>query len=131
MSGRDPRELLAVFVGGALGALLRALLGEALPVQDGTWPWPTFVANLVAAFALGYLATRLLERLPPSEYRRPFLGTGLCGGLSTFSTFQVEAVRLVQAGAWPVAVGYVLASLVGGLLAMHLATAMVRRAVLR
>ena len=131
MSGRDPRELAAVFVGGAIGALLRALLGEALPVHDGGWPWPTFVANVVAAFALGYLATRLLERLPPSEYRRPFLGTGVCGGLSTFSTFQVEAVRLVQHGAWPVAVGYVLASLVCGLVALHLATSMVRRAVAR
>jgi len=131
MSGRDPRELAAVFVGGAIGALLRALLGEALPVHGGDWPWPTFVANVVAAFSLGYFATRLLERLPPTEYRRPFLGTGVCGGLSTFSTFQVEAVRLVQAAAWPMAVGYVLASLACGLVAMHLATSLVRRAVAR
>ncbi|HEU4566983.1 MAG TPA: fluoride efflux transporter CrcB [Marmoricola sp.] len=131
MPGRDPRELLAVFVGGAVGAVLRAALDEALPVDGGGWPWPTFLANLVACFALGYLATRLLERLPPSEYRRPFLGTGVCGGLSTFSTFQVEAVRLVQAGAWPVAAGYVVASLAGGLLALHLATAVARRVVVR
>jgi CrcB protein len=131
VTGRDPRELLAVFVGGALGALLRALLGAWVPVSDGGWPWPTFVANVVAAFALGYFTTRLLERLPPSSYRRPFLGTGICGGLSTFSTMQVEVVRLVQADAWAVAVGYVVGSLACGLVAIHLATAMVRRAGVR
>lgn len=131
MTDRDPRELLAVFAGGALGALLRALLGISVPVHDGGWPWATFVANVVAAFALGYFTTRLLERLPPSEFRRPFLGTGICGGLSTFSTMQVETVRLVEAGAWPVAVGYTLASLAAGLLALHLATSLVRRAAVR
>ena len=87
---RDRRELLAIFLGGALGALARAGLGRAVPVHDGQWPWPTFVVNVVAALALGYFTTRLLERLPPSTYRRPLLGTGICGGLSTFSTMNVE-----------------------------------------
>jgi CrcB protein len=123
----DPRELLAVFAGGAVGAVLRALLGQALSAPDGSWPWATFVVNVVAAFLLGYAATRLLERLPVSSYRRPFLGTGVCGGLSTFSTMQVEVVRMVQADAYAVAVGYVVASLVCGLVALHLATALVRR----
>jgi CrcB protein len=131
VTGRDPRELLAVFAGGAVGALLRALLGASVSVRDGGWPWPTFIANVVGAFALGYFTTRLLERLPPSEFRRPFLGTGICGGLSTFSTMQVETVRLVEAGAWPVAVGYTLASLAAGLVALHLATSLVRRATVR
>lgn len=128
MPGRDPRELAAIFAGGAVGALLRAALGTWVPVQDGGWPWPTFVVNVVAAFLLGYFTTRLLERLPASNYRRPFLGTGICGGLSTFSTMQVEVVRLVEGGAWQVAVGYTVASVGCGLLAIHLATSMVRRA---
>jgi CrcB protein len=124
---RDRRELVAIFVGGALGALARAALGEAVSVRDGQWPWPTFVVNVVAALALGYLTTRLLERLPPSTYRRPLLGTGICGGLSTFSTMQVEVVRLLEQDAWATAFGYVAASLACGLLALHLATVFVRR----
>jgi fluoride exporter len=127
MTGRDPRELAAVFVGGAIGTLLRALTAEVLAPSPGAWPWATFLVNLVAAFLLGYVVTRLLERLPASSYRRPFLGTGICGGLSTFSTMNVEIVRLAQHGAWAIAVGYTVASLIGGLAALHLATMLVRR----
>ncbi len=126
--GHDRRELIAIFVGGAIGAWARALVGMALVPTTSGWPWATFLVNLVAAFMLGYFSTRLLERLPASDYQRPFLGTGLCGGLSTFSTMQVEVVRLFQHGSWAVAVSYVLASLVAGLLVLHLATALVRRA---
>lgn len=129
--GRDPRELAAVFVGGAIGAWGRALLGDTLVSPTGGWPWATFLVNVVSAFLLGYFATRLLERLPASDYQRPFLGTGLCGGLSTFSTVQVEVVRLFQGGEWVVAVTYVVASVAAGLVALHLATALVRRAVVR
>lgn len=67
----DGRELAAVFVGGALGALLRAGLGAAFHPVVGSWPWPTFTVNDVDALRLGYLATRLQERLPLSSYRRP------------------------------------------------------------
>jgi CrcB protein len=126
-TGPDRRELVAVFVGGAIGALLRAVLGTAVPAGPGEWPWATFVANIAAAFALGYATTRLLERLPTSSYRRPFIGTGLCGGLSTFSTVQVEVVRMLEAGAYLTATAYVLVSLVAGIVAVHVATAMVRR----
>ena len=129
--GRDPRELLAIFVGGVIGTWVRALVGVSLVTPTGDWPWATFLVNVVAAFLLGYFSTRLLERLPASDYQRPFLGTGLCGGLSTFSTVQVEVVRLFQAGEWAIAVSYVLASLVAGLVALHVATALVRRAVVR
>lgn len=128
---RDLRELLAIFVGGAIGSLARALVGTALVGTPGGWPWATLLVNVVAAFLLGYFSTRLLERLPTSNYQRPFVGTGICGGLSTFSTMQIEIVRLVQAGAWGVAVSYLLVSLVAGLVALHVATSLVRRARVR
>jgi len=123
----DRREVAAVFAGGALGTLLRAALSESFPHSPTDWPWPTFVVNVVAALLLGYFVTRLQERLPISSYRRPLLGTGLCGGLSTFSTMQVELLKMIEAGAYGLALGFAAASVVAGYLAIHLATAAVRR----
>lgn len=128
---RDLRELGAIFAGGALGSAGRAIVGVQLANEPHAWPWATFVVNVVAAFLLGYFSTRLLERLPVSSYQRPFLGTGICGGLSTFSTMQIEVVRLFQSGDWAIAVTYVAASIIAGYAALHLATALVRRTVVR
>jgi CrcB protein len=124
---RDRRELAAVFAGGAIGTLARGGLAEAFPHSPTSWPWPTFAVNLVAAALLGYFVTRLQERLPLSSYRRPLLGTGLCGGLSTFSTMQVELLQMLDDRAYALALGYVVASIAGGYAAVHLATAAVRR----
>ncbi len=123
----DRREVGAIFVGGALGTLLRAAMSEEFSHGPTSWPWPTFVVNVVAAFLLGYFVTRLQERLPLSSYRRPLLGTGLCGGLSTFSTMQVELLKMIDAGVYWLALGYAVASVAAGYVAIHLATAMVRR----
>jgi CrcB protein len=127
----DRREVAAIFVGGALGTLLRAIVSEALPHPATAWPWSTFIVNIVAAFILGYSVTRLQERLPLSSYRRPLLGTGLCGGLSTFSTMQVDILKMLDAHAWGLAAGYTAASIVAGYAAIQLATAMVRRVRIR
>jgi CrcB protein len=123
----DKREIAAIFLGGAIGTVARAALGEAFPHSATAWPWPTFGVNVVAAFLLGYFVTRLQERLPLSSYRRPLLGTGLCGGLSTFSTMQVEILKMISAGAWGLAFGYAAASIAAGYAAIYLATAIVRR----
>lgn len=128
---RDRRELAAIFAGGALGTLARAGLVETLPHDVTSWPWPTFIANVVSVIALGYFATRLGERLPLSSYRRPLLATGLCGGLSTFSTMQVEVVKMIDAGVVGLAAAYIVASVAIGLLGIHVATAAVRRLGLR
>ena len=93
MAAPDYRELVAVFVGGALGTLARTGLSSLVVADPTRRPWPTFAVNIVGAFLVGYFTTRLLERLPLSSYRRPVLGTGLCGGLTTFSTMQVETLK--------------------------------------
>lgn len=123
----DVREVAAVFAGGAAGTLVRAALAVAFPHSPTSWPWPTFSVNVVAALLLGYFVTRLQERLPVSSYRRPLLGTGLCGGLSTFSTMQVELLKMIDAHAWGLAGAYAAASIAAGYAAIHLATAAVRR----
>jgi len=124
----DRPELAAIFAGGFLGALARAGLVELLPHEAAEWPWPTFIANVVGAFALGYFTTRLQERLPLSAYRRPLLGTGLCGALTTFSTMQLELVRMLEDGHLALAASYGTGSILLGFLAVMLATNVVRRA---
>lgn len=121
------RLLLAVFVGGAIGALGRAGLEQALPATGHGWPWTTFLVNVLGAALLGYFVTRLQERLPPSTYPRPLVGTGLCGALTTFSTLQVEVIELVRNGHAALGVAYLVVSVIVGLLAAYLATALVRR----
>lgn len=123
----DRRELAAIFVGGAVGALLRAGLSTAFPWSGGHWPWPTFGVNIVGCLLLGYFVTRLQERLPLSAYRRPLLGTGLCGGLTTFSTMQVELAKMMKAHDYRLALVYAVVSIVAGFAAIHVATVAVRR----
>lgn len=124
----DRRELAAIFAGGFVGAVARAELVQAIPFDGRSWPWATFIENLVGSFLLGYLTTRLQERLPVSAYRRPLLGTGLCGALTTFSTLQIELLRLLDGGHVGLALSYSAVSVVLGFLLVALATNLVRRA---
>jgi CrcB protein len=123
----DRRELAAIFAGGAVGALARAGLAQAVPDGAPGWPWITFALNVLGAFLLGYFVTRLQERLPLSAYRRPLLGTGFCGALTTFSTMQLELVQMLDAHRVALAVAYAVASLAAGYFAVALASALVRR----
>jgi CrcB protein len=109
------REPVAVFAGGCLGALARAGMLEALPPGANGWPWATFAVNLAGAFILGWVAA-VLHR----GRRRAFLATGFCGALTTFSSFQLELLELLDLGRVGVAAGYAAASLALGLLAVLL-----------
>jgi fluoride exporter len=124
----DRQELAAIFAGGFLGAIARAGLAQSLAVGADEWPWATFAVNILAALLLGYFVTSLQERLPPSTYRRSFLGTGVCGALSTFSTMMVELLKMIDGAHWTLALGYGGASIACGLGAVFLSTKLVRRA---
>jgi CrcB protein len=124
----DARELGAIFAGGFAGAAARAEISEVLPHDPGAWPWATLLVNVAGAFLLGYLVTRLQERLPLSAYRRPFAGTGVCGGLTTFSTMQVELLQMLDAGRVGLAVAYAAVSVAAGFAGVAVATNLVRRA---
>jgi CrcB protein len=124
----DRRELGAIFLGGFIGAAGRAEVAELLPHDPGAWPWATLLVNVVGAFLLGYFVTRLQERLPLSAYRRPFLGTGICGGLTTFSTMQIELLQMLDDGRVGLALTYALVSVAAGFAGVFLATNLVRRA---
>ena len=123
----DGRELRRSMPAACSGRWRGSGWREAAPHGAAGWPWATFAANMAGALLLGYFVTRLQERLPPSSYRRPLLGTGLCGALTTFATVQLELFEMLDAGHLGLAVGYVAATLAGGFACVHLATATVRR----
>lgn len=112
------RTVLALLVGGFVGTVLRALLSDAWVHDPTAWPWATFTVNVLGALLLGAVVATLRTRPTASLYWRPLLGTGLCGGLTTFSTLQLELVRMVEADATGLAAAYLVASVTAGLLAV-------------
>jgi len=94
---------------------MRAGLEARFPVGNG-FPWTTLMINLAGAAVLAWTVVRVGERLPPSTFIRPLLGTGFCGALTTFSTMQVEAVRLAHHGHVATAAAYLTISVAGGLI---------------
>ena len=123
----DRRELLAIWLGGFLGAAIRADLAEVFPHDPGQWPWTTFAVNIAGAVLLGYFATRLQERLPLSAYRRPLLGTGLCGALTTFSALQIELLWMLDDGRLGLAAAYAGISVAAGFAAVVATSNLTRR----
>ncbi|GAB4491392.1 MAG: hypothetical protein OHK0019_11540 [Saprospiraceae bacterium] len=103
-------SFLFVFLGGGLGSLLRFGLFLMMRPVSARFPWATLVANGVACFVLGVvMAWHMNGQM--SDQRRILLGTGFCGGLSTFSTFIAENWGLYEAGQASMAVANVLVSL--------------------
>jgi CrcB protein len=119
----DRRELGAIFIGGALGTLVRAGLVEALGHGATEWPWATFSVNVVGCFLLGWFAMAV----PEGGYRRPLLMAGFCGALTTFSTVQLELLQMLDEGMVGLAGLYVTGSVVAGYLGVVCATKLARR----
>lgn len=109
--------LLVISAGGALGSLGRWGVGQLQPWTGSGFPWGTFVANLTGAFALGILLVFVHEVWPPGRYLRPFVGVGLLGGYTTFSTYMLETQDLLLDGRVSVAMIYLFGTLAAGLLA--------------
>jgi CrcB protein len=123
--------LVAIAGGGALGSLARYGVGTLLPWDGSGFPWATFVENVSGAFALGLLMVFLLEVWPPRRYLRPFLGVGVLGGYTTFSTYMLETRDLLVAGEPTTAAAYLFGSLVTGLVAVATGVGIARLVVRR
>lgn len=111
-------NLLLIALGGALGAVSRFLLGNAVSRSVGsTLPYGTFVINIIGCFAMGLLMTIIVDReLLPAAWRL-FLCVGLLGGFTTFSSFGYEALMLLTEGRLLAALAYVGGSVALGLVA--------------
>lgn len=118
--------LLVIAAGGALGSLARWALAEAVPHSPGRVPWAIFLANVSGAFALGVLMVFVLDHWPPHRYVRPFLGVGVLGGYTTFSTYVLDTRTLLADGHPATALTYLFGTVVVGLLAVALGVVLAR-----
>ncbi|MGH3744189.1 MAG: fluoride efflux transporter FluC, partial [Mycobacteriales bacterium] len=119
----DAATLAAVALGGIVGALARYGLGRGFPTATGGFPATTLVINVAGSLLLGLLVGVTLRRATTPRLLRPALGTGAIGGFTTFSTFVVDADRLISTGHAGTAAGYLAATLVAGTVAAALGLA--------
>ena len=120
-------DMVWIGVGAAVGANIRYYVGQWVAVWLGVaFPNGTLIVNLSGSFLIGVIATLLGERLLVDPHWRLLLVVGLLGGYTTFSSFSFEVVTLLQADRWFAATGYVLASVVLGMVACLLGIFLVR-----
>jgi fluoride exporter len=113
-------DLLLVMLGGALGALARYGVGLGVAQFFGsTFPLGTVLINISGSFVLGVLVS-LSGPMAINAGARLFFGTGFCGAYTTFSTFSVETLNLMEKGSYGWSLVYLLGNLVGGILAAWL-----------
>jgi fluoride exporter len=122
----DAALLAAVAVGGVLGAETRYAVGRLLDTPIGGWPWDTWLVNVTGSFLLGVLMAVLATVPRPHRLVRPFLGVGVRGGFTTFSTAMVGVPDLLGAGRPALALAYLAGTAVSALLATALGTWLVR-----
>jgi fluoride exporter len=121
-------KMLLVMLGGALGTGLRFWIGQRMAEYPwaGVFPFATLFINVTGSFILAAAAVLIRERLP-IQYQDLFLlvGTGFCGGYTTFSTFEWETYKLVQNRSWLLVLANVFGSVIGGFLGVVAAVALV------
>jgi fluoride exporter len=118
--------LAAISAGGVLGALARHGLIVVFPYAPGTFPWATFAVNATGCLLIGLLMVAITETGPVHRLVRPFLGVGVLGGFTTFSTYIVDTQRAVTAGAAGTGLAYLVATPVAALVAVYAGSRLAR-----
>ncbi len=120
-------DVLAVIsAGGLLGALGRYAVSLALPGSPTGFPWGIFWVNVTGCALIGVLMVLVTDVWPGHRLLRPFLGTGVLGGYTTFSTYTVDIVRLIESGAPAVAAAYLVGTATAALAAVYGGTVVTR-----
>lgn len=130
LRGQAP-VVAVVALGGALGAVARYALALHWPAQPGGFPWATFWTNVVGCAVIGVFMVVITEVRAAHRLVRPFFGTGVLGGFTTFSTYAVDIQRLVDHGRPATGLAYLAATLLAALTAVWLTSTAARRVLKR
>jgi CrcB protein len=126
LRGQGP-VVAVVALGGALGATARYALSLWWPLQPGGFPWATFWTNVVGCAVIGVFMVVITDVWAAHRLVRPFFGTGVLGGFTTFSTYAVDVQKLVDHGRPAISLAYLAATLLAALTAVWLASTAARR----
>jgi CrcB protein len=118
-----------VAAGGAIGACARYAAALAWPTTSGAFPWTTLAVNAAGCAIIGVLMVVITEVRPTHRLVRPFFGTGVLGGFTTFSTYAVDIQRLSDGGHPRTALAYLALTLAATLAAVWVTAAGTRRVV--
>ena len=125
---RSHYSILAVIaLGGALGAVARYEAGLIWPTAIGAFPWTTLLINAAGCLIIGVLLVAVTEKWSAHPLLRPFFGTGVLGGFTTFSTFCVDIEHLVSGGQATTALSYLVATVLTALAAVTVGARTARR----
>ncbi|MDQ0935487.1 fluoride efflux transporter CrcB [Streptomyces turgidiscabies] len=130
LHGQAP-VVAVVAIGGAIGASARYAASLAWPAQAGGFPWATFWTNVVGCAVIGVFMVVITETWAAHRLVRPFFGTGVLGGFTTFSTYAVDIRKLVDHGHSGTGLAYLAATLLAALTAVTLAATATRRTLKR
>ncbi|MGH6617798.1 fluoride efflux transporter CrcB [Sphingomonas sp.] len=120
-------SLLLVMAGGAVGSGARFLTGRATLAWFGpSFPWGTLAVNLIGGFLMGALVGSLARAAVPGENWRLLIGVGVLGGFTTFSAFSLDTVAMLQRGDFGMAALYILASVIGSIVALFAGLSLIR-----
>jgi CrcB protein len=116
------KEIIAVFVGGGLGSVLRFLINKIEIVSENNFPHSTFISNFLGCLILGLVLGYFIKNENPNSILFVFLTVGLCGGFTTFSSFSSESLQLIQNGEIFIFLAYLLGSLIVGIVSVYVGT---------
>jgi CrcB protein len=121
MNGQG-RVFAVISIGGVIGSLARYALGQVFPTPNG-FPWTTFAINVFGCLLIGALMAYVTERWSDRPLVRPFLGVGVLGGFTTFSTYEVDALRLINAHDAGTALAYLAGTFIAAIIAVYIGDA--------